>query len=342
MKYDFLMKDIEAISKGISLNKKILISLSGDEVTLFKQSLHKNLTLEIYTFWENFAKNLIYECYLNYKKILVDKKFMISFFKNIQEKSYARQLFLKGIDDNKFNITMDNLCFSNNLTYNELKSLLKRVMFDVSEFEKHVNGFPKLDEAIENLKEKEVYPIFENVKSIYKSIEYLEAYLDLLVGNRNSVAHQYQLTEIYNINQFEAILNFIGVVTLLIFEFCGSQLLKKGKSKNEVVYNRLFPVRVIRGNNKDTNAIVWIRNISRKIINKDLKLYCFDENNNIYRIVDIVKICNKEKKECIEILPLEDYTIELITSCKIKSNNKNFVICELDQNCDSYDYNIIV
>ncbi|MVX62222.1 hypothetical protein GKZ28_00720 [Clostridium chromiireducens] len=341
MKYDSFTKEIDEISQIISLNQRIISTLNGSDLSLFKKSLHKNLTIAIYTFWENFSKNLIYNCYINYKKILVDKDFLINFFQHIQEKSFARQLFLNSIDDNKFNITMENLCYSNNLNYKELKSLFKRVMFNSDQLRKHLDKFPELSEAIEDLKTNAVYPVFQTVKSHYDVSDYLEAYINLFVENRNTVAHQYQITEIYSLDQFESILNFIKAVTLLIFEFCGSQLLIKAKEKGEVVYKRLLPLCVIKGNPAGETAIIGIRNISQKTITKDVKLYCFDRGNNIYRTVDIIKII-KDGKEHNEILPLEAYSLEVQTNATINKRNDKFIVCELNQNCVSYDYQVIV
>ncbi|MGG0033300.1 HEPN domain-containing protein [Priestia megaterium] len=342
MKYDFFTKELDEISQIITLNKKILNNLSGQEVSLYKKSVHKNLSIAIYTFWENFAKNLIYNCYDNYKKILVDKKFLINFFQHIQEKPFARQLFLKSIDDNKINITIDNLCYSNNLNFKELKSLFKRVMFNADEFGKHVEEFPQFNEVIEELKINAVDPVFEKVKSRYEAIEYLEAYLNLLVENRNTVAHQYQITQIYTLDQFEAILKFIKIVTLIVFEFCGSQLLTKAKERGEIVYKRLLPLKVIKSNSSGQTAIIGIRNISQRAINKTVKLYCYDRSSCIYRILDIIKIVKQEGNECNDILPLETYSLEVQTSATINQRNSRFIVCELNPNSDSYDYQVIV
>lgn len=342
MQYNFFTEELKEIEKVIILNEEVLRTLEGEDKFLFKKSLHKNLTIEVYTFWENFVKNLIYNCYINYKKILVDKRFIKKFLEQVNEKSYSRQLFLKNIDENRFNITIENLCHSNNLNYNELEALFKRVMFDSNEFKKHVEGFPGLEDAIKDLKDNAVIPPSDNVEIISNANGYVKAYLDLFVSNRNSVAHQYQIIERYSIEQFKYILNFIKVLTLVVFEFCSSQLLKKGISKKEKIGNILFPVEVIRGKSEHVNAILWIRNSSKKLIKKDDNLYCLDRTKDIYRIANIRSIKNKERKDCVDIWPLEEYSIEIDTATNIKKKHEFFIACTLESQCSSYEYNIVV
>ena len=69
MNYNLILEEIDDIYKIINLNKKILLALEEKEEILFKKSFNKNLTIEIYTFWENFCKELVYDCYSKYKKM---------------------------------------------------------------------------------------------------------------------------------------------------------------------------------------------------------------------------------------------------------------------------------
>lgn len=69
MEYNLYEKQLKDIQEIIDLNKKIQQQLNGKELRLFKNTLHKNLVIEIYTFWENFAKNVIYNCYFNYDEL---------------------------------------------------------------------------------------------------------------------------------------------------------------------------------------------------------------------------------------------------------------------------------
>lgn len=344
MNYDFFIKDLDEISQIISLDKKLMKKLTGSDIPLFKQSLHKSLTIALYTFWENFCKKLIYDCYTRYKKILVDKDFLINYFENIQEKSYTRQLFLKSIEDNKFHIKIDNLCYSNNLSFNELKSLFKRLLFDTNEFAKHVDRFSKLDIAILELRNNAIIPEFKEIKSTHDTIECFEAYINLLVENRNKVAHQYIIDEIYTLEQFESILNFIRVATLLVFEFCTSQILKKAQLKGEKIHKRIFPLCIIKSNSCNKTGIVGIRNTTKRIIKQNSNLYWYDKEKEIFRILHIIKIVRNGITSS-EILPLDACSIEVDTNASIKNTRKKtkqFIIYDLTETCDSYEYQVMI
>ncbi|EIW6614231.1 hypothetical protein MF669_001726 [Clostridium perfringens] len=335
------MESLNEIKNLIGLNRKIIKNLKKEELILFKKTAHKNLTIEIYTYWENITKRLIYNYYLNYKKILVDKKFMIKFFQHVNEKAYVRQLFLKSIEDNKLNITMENLCHSNNMTFKELEDLFKRLTFDISDLKKHINNFKGLKESIDLLKDNAIEPVFEEIKIKPDLNDYLEGYLKLVVDNRNTVAHQYNIIEIYNMDQFEAILNFIKVLISLVYEFCSSQILKKAINKHEKASCILYPIEVILSNS-ESEAIVSVRNSSNKVICKDERLYYLDRSTNIYRVAEIKGIRNKEGKDCYEMYPFEKYSLKIDTVANINKKHKTFRICKLNSKCDSYEYNISV
>lgn len=342
MEYSLYESELQNIQEVIDLNRKIQGRLKGKELRVFKNTLHKNLVIEIYTFWENFSKSIIYDCYSNYKKLLVDKRFLVRFFKSVNEKSYVRQLFLKNIEENKLNITIENLCYSNNLNFRELELLFKRVMFDVNDFYKHIDGFPGLQEAIKNLQESSIEPVFEEVKSRYDTREYVEAYLDLLVSNRNCVAHQYKIIEIYSIEQFQYILDFIKIMVLVVVEFTTSQLLKKSIIKKEIVSNILHPIKVIKSNSNNSSAILWVRNSSSESINKNERFYYYDRVKKIYRMANILKVLDKDRNDYDYIIPYEDYTVEVKTIAPIKNTYKSFILCRLKTQCRDFEYKIIV
>lgn len=337
MKYNLLTKELDEIKDIISLNEKILNNLNGVESSLYKKAAHKNITISIYTFWENYCKELIYSYYENYKKIILNKRFLINYFQHVQEKPYTRKLFINSIDENKINITKENLCHSNNLSFEELKSLFKRIMFNIGDFEKHMNDFPKLEDTVNQLQIQGIAPIYKGNKVKYNVADHVEGYLNLIVENRNSVSHQYEIVEIYNSTQFELILEFIRSLTLLIFEYCESQLIKKADIAGEKVYKRLFPIGVIKSNSGGNTAIIGIRNTSKRSLTKDTNLYYFDKQKSVYKILNIVKIVQdgEEKKE---VLPLETYSLEVQTNAALKKTNNKFFICDLLPSSNEFEY----
>ncbi len=341
MNYNLILEEIDDIYKIINLNKKILLALEEKEEILFKKSFNKNLTIEIYTFWENFCKELVYDCYSKYKKIIIDKDFLVGYFEHVQEKSFIRRLFLESIDDNKIDIKKEILCASNKLNFKQLNELFQRIRFSCNDFKKHVNDFKKLDRAIIRLKEECIFPKFKEIKSSPSTLEYLEAYLDLIVENRNKVAHQYNIDEIYTLEQFEVILDFIKIVVFIVFEFCVSQIIKKSKDKQEVISKRIFPLCVIRSNSAEKTAIIGIRNNTRKVINKDTQLYFYDKSKNIYRMTNILKIV-EDGKECYEMLPINSYSVEIDTHAAVKTKNNRFEIHKIIHNYNPFEYKVVV
>lgn len=341
MKYALLIQGIEEIKERILLDKEILNKLDPQKKLIFKKSAHKSLTIEIYTFWENFCKSLAYQCYNDYKGVLLDKRFLVNFFQFVQEKSYTRQLFLKGIDDNKIDITKDNLCHTNNMNFKELKALFKRIMLEVEEFEKHINGFSGIEQIKNKLQSSQVIPAFDEANPNYSLMGYFEAYLNLIVTNRNIVAHEYQINEIYSLEQLELLVEFIELATGVVFEFCVSQIIKKSELKKINSYKRFYPLKVIKSNAGGSNAIIGIGNVSNLSINREEELFYFDREMKIYRIAKIVKIC-ENRTECNQILPLHQYSLEIQTAATINSRNPNFKIGKLYKNNIEYKYPIVV
>lgn len=341
MNYNLILEELDEIYKIISLNKKVLSNLHEDEAILFKKSYNKNLIIEIYTFWENFCKELIYDCYCKYKKIIIDKDFLVNYFEHVQEKSFVRKLFLESIDDNKIDIKKDTLCASNNLNFDQLNDLFKRVRFSKNDFVKHVGGSKNLEKVVKCLQNRSIYPKFNEIKSKRSTIEYVEAYLNLIVEDRNRVAHQYNIVDFYNLEQFQSILDFMKEITFIIFEFCMSQLIKKSNKMDENISKRIFPICVIRSNSGDKTAIIGIKNNTKNIINKDMQLYFYDKNKNIYRMVKILRIVRNEK-EYLEMLPTHSYSIEVNTNASIKTTNNRFKIYKISNEYNQFSYEVVV
>lgn len=340
MKYETLSVQLKEIPQIIELNKEILQTIDGQKKNLLKKSTHKNLIIEIYTFWENYTKSTIYTCYKNYKKIIVDREFLVRYLEGVHEKSYTRQLFFENITDNKINITKENLCYSNNLNYNQLLDLFKRIGFDKNDFNKHIEGNPKIIGVLEELK-REIIPVFQNTEREKQIKDYIQSYLDMIVEERNKVAHQYEIDDLYSPNQFELLLTFISVLSEVVFEYCSSQLIKKSLEKNVSITQFFQSLMVIKGNSRESSAIVGVESISDSIYSKDDTLFCYDRSKDIYRVLNIEKvIVNNEEVEAI--LPNSKCSIEVRTLSKINKDNPDFKICSLNTHADEFEYALLI
>ncbi|PGR23031.1 hypothetical protein COC52_24880 [Priestia megaterium] len=343
MHYNNLMIESKNLQDLFTMEEKIINLLPQDDARKYRRIIHKNLVIEIYTFWENFVKELIFECYKKYKKVIVNTQFIKRYFKSIQDNSYIRKVFLGNITDEGFNITIESLCHSNNLNYDVLTDLYSKLCFDKNDFAIHLNENTSLSCTINDLKGNFVEPIFdETTKPPYNKIQNIKGYLQVLVASRNTVAHQYQVSEIFTLNQLQSIFNFIVALCEVIIEYCSSQILKKSAEMKENISKRVFPKLIIRSNSKERTAILWIRSYSKKIVPKNKALFCYDKNSGIYRKASIVQIKNKDQQDCTEILPYEDYSIEINTDSMIRQRHKAFNICILEDEIPEYTHSISI
>ena len=337
---DFFCREYEDLYESIQLKRKILGSLAGRDLTIFKKMTHRNLVLSIYTSWDNVIKRTVYDSFLNYKEIIVDANFIKKYFKSVSEKRYVYADFINNISENQFSITLENLCFSNNLNSKELFELLKRMKFDINALGTHISKDYRITHAITNLKNSGVALIIKGTERPQNTFDYFIAYLDLLIESRNSIAHKYDDDYHFNIDQLDYYLKFIICSTITINEFIQSQVLIKAKEKKIRVSSIFYPIKVIRSSDTNGRSIIGIRNISNKVFTKNSKLYCFDKADNIYRELKVTKIM-KDRDETLEILPYEDYSLEVLSLVKIKKD-ANFKICALKDTSLPFNYQIIV
>lgn len=340
MKYDNFINALNEIPSIITLDKYLLSKLNGESRSLFKKSNHKNLVIDIYTCWENYTKLLLFHCYENYKKVIVDKDFLLAYFQRINEKSYTKKLFSESIEENKITINQENLCYSNNLNWNEMLDLFNRLGFNKEDFIKHLNNNIKLEEAINDLKEY-VQPISEDRAHISSNLELTKSYLNMVVDFRNSVAHQYEINEILNLSQLDKIYKFIKTLSEIVFEYCVSQIIKKSESKSISIIEKLLPISIIRGNSSGTTAIIAIKNTSLNKYTKDSMFFCYDTTSQIYRILKIKEIRYLDKKNDY-IEHDKEYSIEVETHSKLSNKNHNFVICSINERCEDFMYSIVI
>lgn len=342
MNYNHLITQSEKLEELFLMERKIFNLLSSDDALKYRRIIHKNLVIEIYTFWENFAKELIFHFYKKYKKVIVNTMFIKRYLKSVQANSHIRNVFLGNITDDGFNITIDSLCHSNNLSYSVLTELYKKICFDLDDFSIHVKESIELDTAISELKSNSVDPIFDEEKPPYSKLNYVKGYLEVLVRSRNIVAHQYQVTEIFKIDQLQSISKFVVALCSVMIEYCSSQVIKKSIEKEESISKRMFPKAIFRSNTQGGTALLWIRSYSKTAIHKESDLFAYDKSTGIYKKVEIRQIMDNHQKVCDQILPYVDYSIEVSTECKIRKRHQTFNVCALQENIPEYSYSISI
>lgn len=359
MNYNILNEDFNKVLELIELEETILTLLDGKQKNLYKKAIHKNVIIELYTFWENFVKNIIYSTYTNYKKLIINERFLKKYFKQINENSYVRKKFLENINENVIEITIETLCHSNNLNDSVLRQLLGRINFDVTDLDKHIDSSESLKNSIEELKASFIKPIKReeiNEDSLEESyqvtpekeqtitelrfLDQVNNYLYTLIELRNEVSHSYNITEIYNLYDLKMLAKFIFELCVIVLEFIGSQLIKKSISSNQDVIHRLYPIKVFK-NSSSGLCIVGINNFTREIIEVEEYLFMYSRGKKIYKFAKIESI--KSNEDFInELLPYHTAALKLKTDAVIRSEHKTFHLYSLKSFEDEFEYKLIL
>lgn len=359
MNYNILNEDFNKVLELIELEETIFNLLDGKQKYLYKKAIHKNVIIELYTFWENFVKNVIYSTYTDYKKLIVNEKFLKKYFKQINENSYVRKKFLENINENVIEITIETLCHSNNLNDSVLRQLLGRINFDVTDLDKHIDSSANLKCSIQELNNSSIKPIksegikvdsleefvqltsetTQNITEL-RFLDQVNSYLYTLIELRNEVSHSYTITEIYNLKDLKMLAEFIFDLCVIILEFIGSQLIKKSILSNQNVIQRLYPLKVFKNNSNDF-CIVGINNFTREVLNVEQDLFMYSRGKQIYKFARIESI--KINEEFInELLPYQTAALKLKTDAVLRSDHKTFHLYSLKSFKDEFEYKLIL
>lgn len=357
MEYKDLVNNFKSIKELIDLEKEIIRKLNSEQNLRYRQVIHKNMIIEIYTFWENFVKNLIYNTYIDYKKYIVNEEFVKKYLKFINENSHIRKLFIKNIKHDSLNITLETLCHSNNLNDKVLKELFIRITFDIQDLNKHIIGASKLNIAVENLKtssikierrneedEENVSTLLnESLEDDISSKRLLDAvynYIYSMVQLRNNVSHNFRVDEIYKLEDWEKLADFIFEVCFVLIEFCKSQTIKKIISTEKHVLKRMYPKKVFMHSAKG-ECVLGITNLSGRIVKLESPLYIYSPSSDLYKIA-IIKGLQINKDNLIEALPFQQVGIKLETNAKIKPEHTTFYLYSFVKEKEEFNYALTI
>ncbi|MDR7696298.1 MAE_28990/MAE_18760 family HEPN-like nuclease [Lactococcus lactis] len=313
-----LISQISKVKTNIEFNQRIFENLSSKEKQEYKKILHKNNLLEIYTFWENIIKDIIFSTFQEYKTSILNSKVLSNYIIDVHNKRYLRDAFHQElVEKNSIKISKDMLCASNNLTFEEIKKILKKIEFNLENLSEFINSDNRIIESMEELKKNDIIPLNSSDTDIVKNNkDTCFAYVNLIVEERNKIAHGSASDEIYNSEKFLLIYDFIYNLVRCFNNYliyCTTGLPKTN-------FRNLYIVEVIRSNNSDTNAILCIKNLSGHIISKNTTLYiCID---NILKPAYIKEIRTEDKVKTNEdIQPFTSYSIEVYTEIPIRKNS---------------------
>lgn len=348
MNYTNLKQQFSEIYSLLELEKSIFSKLNGLDKLRYREVIHKTMVIELYTFWENFVKELIYDTYLTHKKMIVDEEFIKKYFKNINENNYLRNKFLENISEDKITITIDTLCHSNNLDEKVLRDLFKRINFDTNDLDKHLKSADLIKTSLISLQDSSIKKIEKNTQFEIRvddvqsdngrHLRGIYDYIHTLVQLRNNVSHNFKVDEIYSIEDFEILSGFLYEVSFSILEFTKSQSIKKMISFHPTetkILRQVYPRKIFR-RTKDGFCIVGINNFGNKIIEKDSVLYFYSSSLDIYQMAVVLEI-KKNDDFVKEGLPYEEMGLKLKTNMNLNRKD-SFNLYHCNEVTSEYSY----
>lgn len=283
--------------------------LSSDFSMFLRTKSQHSFIIDLYTFWEREIKRLLKDYIMKYQNIIVNDEFIKSYIKkSIQSNRYQRDSFIDNISTSEFSINLDILLHSNNLKYTELISLIKLIHpsnqdISFSEFCNKSIIFKKQVDDIKNL----------NIPKENGSAIDIEAFINLIVEDRNSLSHSGHIVNAYSHEQQLALIDFFYTIYGLVDEYLFYLMHKDSLRQPEIHLHKIY-----RENQYNETAIIKVdfRNFS-----KGETFIIRNSENNIFYRVKIVKIKNENKKTC-RVFPKNGIrTLEVNSQIKLKRCN---------------------
>lgn len=317
-KIDNLVNNINELENLI--NKK---NIKKEIKPLLKEMRSRDSIIQLYTFLETSVKEVIYQCYQNYKSIIVDEEFLKKFLMSILEKGYVRENLAQKIEGLSIRIEKDVLTSSNNMKFSIISNQFLRYNFDIKRFSKLLEENSKLKEIVKNLNDIQVVPI----KSSNDNFRIGE-YLDYIVVLRNEISHSSASIQL-NREQLEKYCEFLKEFLIVIEKFIINELRRK-YYKNEKE-DKIEVIEVLYENNIKNKEFTSSLKIKSKKENIDLKKLIIkeiikDKEENYYNI-DIIKLENITEEEISEII-LGEQLVKISTECIMKKGKKYEILID--------------
>ncbi|MCK4029472.1 hypothetical protein [Streptococcus iners] len=284
-----------------------------EQKNFMKETLQKNFIITLYTIWENESKGILFDHLEEKNEIIFDNNFTAVFYKTILNSTqYVKEEYIKSIANWELSIKKDYYFASNNLWFNNLIDLIKRLYPEASSEEllKMSNSFPRMQRCIENLETGSI----SKYSKKGENPNGFEGYIDSLVDKRNSLAHSGECDEYVNIDNMGEFFHFIDCALILVYQYLNNLYVKRlinGKIlvKLKNIYEIAFP---------EATARVDFNSEQVDFMNeyKILKSKWFINNNGEYPI-EILEI-RDEVRQTISELPSNGHVILRIKSESIQ------------------------
>ncbi|GEM_PF-3849309 len=248
--------------KKIKLHNEIFEKLIVDNddndgiLAFLREKATKSFIIDIYTFWESYTKELIFEILKKNSLLIVSEEFISKYTNDIfSENSKIKEIYsksaLKSFREKKLYITKEIVCSSNNLNYKALFNMLNKIFPDLKDEEllNYLLSGIKLGKCIEKLKEVGVEK--------EESTSDISGYLQLLVSERNAIAHSHEFDLSFNFEQRLALVCFIEELSIALSNFITSKLINI-KIQAGYEYAEIQLSEVYKCNNEKENGLVCL------------------------------------------------------------------------------------
>jgi hypothetical protein len=284
--------------------------------------LTKNYILSLYTIWETYAKNKIFDTYSDYEYILYTEEFIKRYLKKSFGKPYLSKEFLKDIKDTK--VKKEILCQSNNLNWNEFADLFSIVGLDINPLLTLIDDSVEIENIVNLLKERGLIPVYTNISTRLSGS--VIGYLQLVVDLRNTISHTYKMEigEQLNSKQMALLIHLLKCTIKLIEDHIEREISNK-YIENIPPKPVISVTNVIRGCNASGNqeAIIEINVIDQTINPFAKQLVINSITNSGYCTITGIRVGNFNLKK----IPLSKTCTLTVTSTMKIRNGYQYELC---------------
>jgi hypothetical protein len=284
--------------------------------------LIRNYILSLYTIWETYAKNKIYDTYSDFEYLLHTEEFIKRYLKKSFGKPYLSKEFLKDIKDTK--VKKEILCQSNNLNWTEFAELFSTLGLDSNPLVSLIDDSVEIENIVNILKSSGLIPVHTNISTRLSGS--VIGYFQLVVDLRNTISHTYKMEigEQLNSKQMTLLIHLFKCTINIIEKHIEAEI-----SKKYIEGSNLRPVitvtNVIRGCNASGNqeALIEINVLDQAIDLATKQLVIKSATNSGYCNLTGIRIgnCNLNK------IPLnKTCTLRVTSTIKIR-NGYQYELC---------------
>lgn len=322
----------------IELHDNRLFKLKDINLNQLKETLHKNVILGIYTCWENFIRDIIFDsCILKFHSVFLSFDFWQKVLPSIFEKGYTKKPFIESLNKKNTYLTKELVCSSNNMNYKEVKRLFKILgictdtyLSDAIKYSKIMTNKVENMQAIIPFRGDELTREAPNVTVIVNTAI---KYIDSLVEYRNEIAHAYKLDEFLNAEQLRLYAEFVILLIDTIYKMLASYIVSKeylNPNSKIAKVTKLDAIHLEGGQSQKNPAVIeinYLTNGKERIKDKEFWIYDIKKSHCI-EIKNEIIMRNEKENRCRIIPNNKKCYLTLVSGEKIEKS-REYVLAEL-------------